>query len=211
MIGDGVGVGLRKADDELKDKLNAAHRRDQEGRLARRADHQVVPRQGAGPDLRQQLSSSGAGRSVRPAVHSSSGACSTSCRNGCRTGSATISPFWLGYLTNGKHLTWYASVQYTLVAAVLGALVALLLRARRRDRCSNSRFAPLRLLGSGYINIVRGVPDVLFFLFFPLAFEQGVELIRAQAVCTPETLAAQRRPVAALRRGQLVPRHRPNT
>ena len=28
--------------------------------------------------------------------------------------------FWLGYLTNGKHLTWYASVQYTLTAAVLG-------------------------------------------------------------------------------------------
>jgi len=97
--------------------------------------------------------------------------------------------FWLGYLTNGKHLTWYASVQYTLAAAVFGMLAALvmgLLGAAAR----NSRMAPLRLLGGLYINSVRGIPDVLFFLFFPLAFEQTVELVRAQAVCTPETLAA---------------------
>jgi hypothetical protein len=31
-------------------------------------------------------------------------------------------------------------------------------------------------------NMVRGVPDVLFFLFFPLAFEQLGRVIRAQAV-----------------------------
>jgi len=97
--------------------------------------------------------------------------------------------FWLGYLSNGKHLTWYASVQFTLVAAVFGMLAALvmgLLGAAAR----NSRLGPLRLLGGLYINSVRGIPDVLFFLFFPLAFEQTVELIQAQAVCTPETLAA---------------------
>ncbi len=96
--------------------------------------------------------------------------------------------FWLGYLTNGKHLTWYASVQYTLTAAVLGAVCALcfgLLGATLR----NSRFAPLRLIGTGYINMVRGVPDVLFFLFVPLAFEQLVELIWAQSACTPAELA----------------------
>ena len=34
--------------------------------------------------------------------------------------------FWLGYLTNGKHLNWYASVQYTLAAAIMGAACALL-------------------------------------------------------------------------------------
>lgn len=97
--------------------------------------------------------------------------------------------FWLGYFTNGKHLTWYASVQYTLAAAFLGALCALafgLLGATLK----NSRMAPLRLIGTGYINLVRGVPDVLFFLFFPLAFEQLVELIWAQAACTPLERAA---------------------
>lgn len=97
--------------------------------------------------------------------------------------------FWLSYFTNGKHLTWYASVQYTLAAAVFGALVALLL-GLLGAAAKNSRLAPLRLVGTLYINLVRGVPDVLFFLFFPLAFEQLVEWIRAQSVCTPETLAA---------------------
>ena len=106
-----------------------------------------------------------------------------------RNGISDDVAFWLGYLTNGKHLTWYASIQYTLAAAVFGMLAALvmgLLGAAAR----NSRIGPLRVLGSAYINMVRGIPDVLFFLFFPLAFEQGVELIRAQAVCTPEGLAA---------------------
>jgi polar amino acid transport system permease protein len=97
--------------------------------------------------------------------------------------------FWVGYLTNGKHLGWYASVQYTLAAAVLGGLVALIL-GLGAAALRNSGPPPLRLLAVGYINIVRGVPDVLFFLFFPLAFEQGVEWMLAAQACTPQTLAA---------------------
>jgi polar amino acid transport system permease protein len=97
--------------------------------------------------------------------------------------------FWLGYLTNGKHLAFYSAFQMTLGAAVLGSVFALmcglggaiLLRSRART---------LRLIGLAYANIVRGVPDVLFFLFFPLAFEQSVEWIMAQQVCTPEQLSA---------------------
>lgn len=98
--------------------------------------------------------------------------------------------FWLGYLTNGKHLNWYASVQYTLAAAILGAACALLfglLGAALR----NARHPLPRLCGTIYVNMVRGIPDVLFFLFFPLAFEQLLELFRAQAVCTPQTLAGR--------------------
>ena len=96
--------------------------------------------------------------------------------------------FWLGYLTNGKHLAWYASVQFTLFAAVAGALVALvmgLLGATLR----NSRFLPLRLLGMAYTNMVRGIPDVLFFIFFPLAFEQGVEWVLSRTLCSAEEIA----------------------
>ncbi|WP_417308271.1 ABC transporter permease subunit [Devosia sp.] len=106
-----------------------------------------------------------------------------------RNGIGEDAAFWLGYLTNGKHLTWYASVQYTLAAAFFGALVALAFGLAGAT-LKNARFAPARLVGNLYINMVRGIPDVLFFLFFPLAFEQLIELIRAQAVCTPETLAA---------------------
>lgn len=97
--------------------------------------------------------------------------------------------FWFGYFTNGKHLAWYASVRFTLVAAVLGAIFALLFGLVGAT-LKSSPLAPVRLLGSGYTNMVRGVPDVLFFLFFPLAFEQLVEVVRAQAVCTPAELAA---------------------
>ena len=96
--------------------------------------------------------------------------------------------FWLGYITNGKHLNWYASVQYTLGAMVLGAVIALIIGLLAAAARSNGPF-PLRWLAAGYINIVRGVPDVLFFLFFPLAFEQGLEWIYSFQVCTPETLA----------------------
>lgn len=96
--------------------------------------------------------------------------------------------FWLGYITNGKHLGWYASVQYTLIAMVLGAIVALLV-GLVAAAARNSGPPPLRWLAAGYINIVRGVPDVLFFLFFPLAFEQGLEWVYSFQVCTPETLA----------------------
>ena len=96
--------------------------------------------------------------------------------------------FWLAYLTNGKHLAWYASVQFTLFAAVAGAAVALvmgLLGALLR----NSRYLPVRLIGAGYTNMTRGVPDVLFFIFFPLAFEQTIEWFLSRSVCSAEEIA----------------------
>jgi polar amino acid transport system permease protein len=98
--------------------------------------------------------------------------------------------FWLSYITNGKHLTWYASFQFTVFAAVLGGTLAVVFGLIGAT-LKNSRFLPLRVVGTVYSSIVRGVPDVLFFLFFPLAFEQAVEWVMASQVCTPETLAAQ--------------------
>jgi polar amino acid transport system permease protein len=105
-----------------------------------------------------------------------------------RDGIGDDAAFWISYLTNGKHLSWYASVQFTIVAALAGGAVALvlgLLAAATR----NGGPWPFRLVATGYINIVRGVPDVLFFLFFPLAFEQGVEWIWARHVCDAGSLA----------------------
>ena len=96
--------------------------------------------------------------------------------------------FWLGYFTNGKHLLWYASVQYTVFAAVFGGLLALTFGLTAAAIRSSAPW-PFRMLAAGYINIVRGVPDVLFFLFFPLAFEQLIEWIWSAQVCTPQTLA----------------------
>jgi len=95
----------------------------------------------------------------------------------------------LEYITNGKHMAWYASFRFTIFAGVFGAIFALifgLLGAMLR----NSQYAPLRTIGAFYINIVRGVPDVLFFLFFPLAFEQGVEWFISLSACSPSELAS---------------------
>ncbi len=92
--------------------------------------------------------------------------------------------FWVSYLTNGRHLNWYGSFQYTVIAALLGGAFALVFGIGGAAM-RNSSLPPLKLLGTIYINMVRGVPDVLFFIFFPLAFEQLVELIIAQSVCPP--------------------------
>lgn len=94
----------------------------------------------------------------------------------------------LEYLTNGKHLAWYASFRYTVIAAVAGGLLAVvfgLLGASLKQ----SKWAPLRWIGNIYTTMVRGIPDVLFLLFFPLAFEQFVEWIWAYQSCTPEERA----------------------
>ncbi len=89
----------------------------------------------------------------------------------------------LSYLFNGKHLAWYASVRFTILAAFFGAVLALLFGMLGAS-AKRSSFAPFRWFGSGYITMVRGVPDVLFFLFFPLAFEQFVEYLFSLNACT---------------------------
>jgi len=110
-----------------------------------------------------------------------------------RTGIGEDAAFWFAYLTNGKHLAWYASFQFTILAALMGGAVALgmgLLGATLK----NSRVFALRSLGDFYSAIVRGVPDILFFLFFPLAFEQSLEWIISFNACSPEALAGNNQP-----------------
>ncbi len=48
---------------------------------------------------------------------------------------------------------------------------------------ARSNIAPLRWLGKGYISVVRGVPDIAFFLFFVIALDQVLEYIRHRWKC----------------------------
>lgn len=48
---------------------------------------------------------------------------------------------------------------------------------------ARSGIAPLRWIGKTYIAIVRGVPDIAFFLFFVIALDQAVEYLRHQVLC----------------------------
>lgn len=48
---------------------------------------------------------------------------------------------------------------------------------------ARSGLAPLRWFGKSYIAIVRGVPDIAFFLFFVIALDQLLEYIRHRIKC----------------------------
>jgi polar amino acid transport system permease protein len=48
---------------------------------------------------------------------------------------------------------------------------------------ARSEIAPLRWFGKTYIAIVRGIPDIAFFLFFVIALDQAFEFIRHKVKC----------------------------
>ena len=48
---------------------------------------------------------------------------------------------------------------------------------------ARSRIAPLRWIGKTYMAIVRGIPDIVFFLFFVIALDQAFEYLRHKWKC----------------------------
>lgn len=90
---------------------------------------------------------------------------------------------WLScYLTNGKHLTAYMSIGTVLILLAVTAPTALAF-GFAGAMASRSRIAPLRWFGHAYTSIVRGVPDIVFFLFFVIALDQAFEWIRHKILC----------------------------
>ncbi|MDO6726455.1 ABC transporter permease subunit [Cognatishimia sp. 1_MG-2023] len=100
------------------------------------------------------------------------------------TDPSTLDGFqWLScYLTTGKHMNLYTSVFVVLALLAITAPVALTFGFGAAT-ASRSRIAPLRWFGKGYTNIVRGVPDIAFFLFFVIALDQGFEWLRHKIKC----------------------------
>lgn len=86
------------------------------------------------------------------------------------------------YLTTGKHMSLYWSILTVLSLLLITAPTALLFGFAGAS-AARSDFAPLRWLGQIYVAIVRGVPDIAFFLFFVIALDQGFEYLRHQAFC----------------------------
>ena len=90
---------------------------------------------------------------------------------------------WLScYLTTGKHFGLYLSVITVLVLLFITAPVALLFGFGGAT-AARSHIAPLRWLGKSYSAIVRGVPDIAFFLFFVIALDQSFEWLRHKVLC----------------------------
>ncbi len=90
---------------------------------------------------------------------------------------------WLScYLTTAKHAGFYWSFLTVLTLLAITAPTALAFGFGGAS-AARSQFAPLRWFGKSYIAIVRGVPDIAFFLFFVIALDQAFEWIRHQWKC----------------------------
>ena len=86
------------------------------------------------------------------------------------------------YLTTGKQANFYMSFLVVLLLLAITAPCALAFGFAGAT-AARSSIAPLRWLGQGYTAIVRGVPDIAFFLFFVIALDQGFEWLRHKIRC----------------------------
>ncbi len=86
------------------------------------------------------------------------------------------------YLTTTKHISLYWSVLTVLLLLAITAPAALAFGFAGAS-AARSRTAPVSWIGRGYIAVVRGVPDVAFFLFFVIALDQGIEYLRHKTLC----------------------------
>jgi polar amino acid transport system permease protein len=86
------------------------------------------------------------------------------------------------YLTSGKHIDFYWSFVTVLGLLAITAPLALGMGFLGAT-ATRSLIAPVRWLGNLYIWMVRGVPDIIYFLFFVIALDQGIEFLKNLAVC----------------------------
>jgi polar amino acid transport system permease protein len=86
------------------------------------------------------------------------------------------------YLTSAKHVDFYWSFLTVLTLLAITAPAALAMGFAGAT-AARSHFPPLSFLGKTYIWMVRGVPDIIFFLFFVIALDQAIEWTKHQIVC----------------------------
>jgi len=79
-------------------------------------------------------------------------------------------------------MAFYASFGTVLLLLATTAPTALLF-GLGGAMAARGRFFLVRWFGKGYIAIVRGVPDIAFFLFFVIALDQAIEWMRHKVKC----------------------------
>lgn len=90
---------------------------------------------------------------------------------------------WLScYLTIPKHLNLFYSVGTVLLLLILTAPLALFFGFGGAVM-ARSKILLIKVVGNAYISIVRGVPDIAFFLFFVIALDQLFEWLRHKILC----------------------------
>ncbi len=86
------------------------------------------------------------------------------------------------YLTSAKHVAFYWSF-VTVLALLAVTAPAAMAMGFMGATAARSHLAPVSWLGKIYIWMVRGIPDIIFFLFFVIALDQGIEYLKSLAVC----------------------------
>lgn len=95
------------------------------------------------------------------------------------------------YLTSGTHLAFYWSFGVVLLLIALAAPAALLF-GFGGAMAVRSQILPVRAVGKTYVSMVRGVPDIIFFLFVPIAIDQGLEYLLHHVRCPDWTEPVRR-------------------
>lgn len=100
------------------------------------------------------------------------------------TDPATLEGFqWMScYLTTGKHMSMYWAFGTVLLLLAVTAPAALAFGFAGAS-AARSQIAPVRWIGKTYIAVVRGIPDIAFFLFFVIALDQAFEYLRHRVKC----------------------------
>lgn len=86
------------------------------------------------------------------------------------------------YLTSPKHVDFYRSFVTVLVLLAVTAPAALAFGFGGAT-AARSHSLIARMFGKTYIAMVRGIPDIIFFLFFVIALDQGIEYLKNLMVC----------------------------
>ena len=103
--------------------------------------------------------------------------------NVCADPSTLTEFFWvICYLTTAKHFAFYVSFLVVLVLLAIAAPLSLLFGFIAAIGTRSSNWI-IQIFSKSYINMVRGIPDVVFFLFVPLALDQFFEFIRHKIIC----------------------------
>lgn len=91
-------------------------------------------------------------------------------------------PWMACYLTTATHFALLEAVFVVLLLLALAAPLSLALGFAGALAMRSGLFF-VRWIGSAYVSMVRGVPDIIFFLFVPLAVDQGVEYLLHKIRC----------------------------
>ena len=96
---------------------------------------------------------------------------------------------WLScYVTTPKHMSFYGSF-FVVICLLASAAPLAMLFGFLGAIASRSSQTLIRVMGKGYLAMIRGIPDIVFFLFIPIALDQAFEFLRHKILCSDVTEA----------------------